>query len=142
MGRQNEEAWRATIDELRANPRELDQEAWLTRMSAFWNPEIEFDTSEVPGSDWSGVYLGRDAILQLWREWLAALEVFIFDYQVVSAGDQVVTLIEWRPREHLSASEAPVWRNAWVCTFREGLMTHAKLFMSHPAALEAAGLWE
>ncbi len=141
MGRQDE-AWRATIDELRANLRELDQEAWLTRMSAFWDPEIEFDTSEVPGSDWSGVYLGRDAILQLWREWLAALEVFIFDYEVVSAGDQVVTLIEWRPREHLSSSEAPVWRNAWVCTFREGLMTHAKLFMSHPAALEAAGLRE
>ena len=140
--REDVDAWRATIDELRTNPRDLDQEAWLTRMSAFWDPEIEFDTSQAPGSDWTGVYLGRDAIRELWREWLAALDTFSFDYEVVDAGDRLVTLIEWRPREHLSSSAPPVWRNAWVSTFKDGSMTYAKLFMNHSEALEAAGLSE
>ena len=51
-------------------------------------------------------------------------------------------LVEWRLRARSSGTELPVWKSAWVSTFKDGLMVHSKLYMSHAEALEAAGLRE
>lgn len=139
----NLDAWRACIDELHdTEPSELDRTAWLTKMAQFWDPDVEFDMSEAPGVGLSGIHVGCDEVRELWREWLTAFDTFRFDYQFVDAGKWVVMLVEWRPRVDFSGSDLPVWQNAWVSTFRDGLMVRSKFFMSHAEALEAAGLSE
>jgi hypothetical protein len=51
-------------------------------------------------------------------------------------------LVEWRLRKRPTGVESPMLKNAWVSTFKEGLMVHSKFYMSHGEALEAAGLSE
>lgn len=138
MSQSSLDAWRASIDELRAGTSELEKEAWLARMSEFWDPEIEFDISDAPAG-LSGIYLGRDVLLALWREWFGAWEGLESDYELVDAGEQVVLLVEWRPRAP-SGERVVSRKNAWVSTFRDGLMIRSKFYVSHSAALEAAGI--
>jgi hypothetical protein len=142
MTQENLEVWRASIEELRTGTHELDREAWLARMAELWHPQIEFDVSEAPWLGLSGIYLGRDAIRELWREWFGSWETLQFDYELVDSGERVVMLVEWRLRARSSGNELPVWKNAWVSTFKDGRMVHSKLYMSHREALEAVGLRE
>jgi hypothetical protein len=51
-------------------------------------------------------------------------------------------LVEWRPRKHPSGTVSPILKNAWVSTFKNGLMVHSKFYMSHGDALKATGLSE
>jgi hypothetical protein len=136
------EAWRASIEELRAATSEVDREAWLASTSEFWDQDIELDVSEVPGMGMSGIYLGREAVQELWRDWFRGWEALSYDYQLVEAGERVVMLMEWSPRKRRSGAEPPVLKNALVSTFKNGLMVHSKFYMSHGEALEAAGLSE
>ena len=118
MVQENVAAWRATIDELRTAGAELAERHGCLRMSEFWDPDMEFDTSEAPESNWTGTYLGRDAIRSCGESGSTALETFEFDCELVEAGNRVVTLTEWRPRVHFSRADPLVWQNAWVSTSR------------------------
>src|SRR4051812_44146144 len=106
------------------------------------DPEIEWDSSELPMLDISGVYHGIPAVRLFWREWLAAWETVQFDYELVDAGDHVVALIDQRMRGRSTGIEVRLGKYAQVYTFRDGLIVHWKLYESQSEALEAVGLSE
>jgi hypothetical protein len=143
MSQENVELWGASIEEFRAGTSESDREATLTKMAELWDPEIEWDVSAVADMpDIGGVYRGKEAVRDFWREWLAAWEVVQVEYELVDAGDRVVVLLEQRMRGRSTGIEVSLGKYAQVATFRNGLMIHWKLYVSQSEALEAVGLSE
>ena len=142
MSQENVERLRANAEAFRAGTSEPDREGMLTKIAELWDPDIELDTSAFPGLDVSGVYRGKEAVRQFWREWLAAWETLLFEYELVDAGERVVQLIDLRMRGRSTGIEMPFGKAAWVYTFRDGLSVHQKLYMSQSEALEAVGLSE
>ena len=114
----------------------------LSKLAEGWDPDIELDASDAPVLDINGVYRGTAAVQRFWREWIAAWETIRFEYELVDAGDRVVQLFALRMRGRSTGIELPGGRLAWVYTFRDGLVVHQKLYMSHSEALEAVGLSE
>src|SRR5689334_13311732 len=129
----------ANVERLR-----VAHEAFLAGKSEFGvellDPEVEWDASESPVFDNTGVYRGIEGVRQFWREWLAAWETVQFDYELVEAGDRVVALIDQRMRGRSTGIEVPMGKYAQVYTFRDGLSVHWKLYPSQSDALEAVGL--
>jgi len=121
-------------------------EAFLAGKSEFGgellDPEIEWDASESPVLDNSGVYRGTEGVRQYWREWLAAWETVQFEYELIDVGDRVVALIDQRMRGRSTGIEVPMGKYAQVYTFRDGLIVHWKLYTKQSDALEAVGLSE
>jgi hypothetical protein len=143
MSQENVELLRASIERfVRANPNEFEREDMLTAMAEIWDPEIEWDASELGMPDIGGVYRGRDAVRRWWREWLAAWETVEFEYGLVDAGDRVVILLDQVMRGRSTGIEVPMGKYAQVVTFRDGLIVHWKAHRSQSAALEAVGLSE
>ena len=143
MSQENVELWRASIEDVRGGTGEADREATLSKMAELWDPEIEWDVSAVADMpDIGGVYRGKEAVRQFWREWLAAWEVIQFEYELVDAGDRVVMLLDQRMRGRSTGIEVPLGNYAQVATFRDGLMVHWKGYLSQSEALEAVGLSE
>jgi hypothetical protein len=134
------------LEHLRSGEFELDTEGLFTQTAdeGFLDPEIEWDASEVPVLDISGVYHGIEGVRQYWRQWFAAWEVVDhFDYRLVDAGDRVVALFDGqRMRGRSTGIEVPVVPYATVSTFRDGRVFHWKLYMSQSDALKAVGLEE
>jgi ketosteroid isomerase-like protein len=130
MSRENVELLRTAFDNFLAGKSEFGAE--------LLDPEIEWDASETPVLDISGVYRGAEAVRQFWREWLAAWETVQFEYELVDAGDRVVALIDQRMQGRSTGIEVPLGKYAQVYTFRDGLIVHWKLYMSQSEALEAA----
>jgi ketosteroid isomerase-like protein len=141
MSQKNVEIVRAYFDEIARTSQDGLDEATISKMVEVYDPEIETDTSEAP-LDLSGVYHGIEGARQWLREWFAAWEALQFEYDVVDAGDRVVTLLDLRMRGRSTGIEVAVGKHAWVATFRDGLMVHSKLYMSQSEALEAVGLSE
>jgi hypothetical protein len=144
MSQENVELWRSAVEDFIAGKGEFDTEGTLTKFvgEELWDPEIEWDASEASVLDLSGVYRGKEAVRQWWREWLAAWEIVQFEYELVDAGDRVVLLLDQRMRGRSTGIEVPFGKYAQVATFRDGLMVHWKLYMSQSEALEAVGLSE
>jgi hypothetical protein len=143
MSQENVELARAYFDEIAATSQEgLDPEATISKMAEFWDPEIEWDTSEAAALDISGVYQGKEGARQWCEEWFAAWEALQFEYEVVDAGDRVVVLIDLQMRGRSTGIEVALGKHAWLTTFRDGLMVHNKLYMSQSDALEAVRLRE
>jgi ketosteroid isomerase-like protein len=143
MSRENVELTCAYFEEIaRASREDLDTEATISKMAEFWDPEIEWDTSGGPVLEISGVYRGLEGARQWCREWFSAWEALEFEYEVVDAGDRVVTLLDLRMRGRSSGIEVALGKHAWVIMFRDGLMVSQKLYMNQSAALEAVGLRE
>ena len=142
MSQENVELLRASIEAFRAGTSESDREAMLTKNAELSDPDIELDASDAPVLDINGVYRGTAAVQQYWREWLAAWETNQFEYELVDAGDRIVQLFDMRMRGRSTGIEMPFGKVAWVYTFRDGLIVHMKLYMSHAEALEAVGLSE
>jgi SnoaL-like protein len=141
MSQENLELFRAYHQEIiRANKEDLDAEATIAKMANFWDPDVEYDMSESPWLDLSGVYRGIESARQLWREWLTAWDTFHFQYELVDAGDRVVVLLDTRMRGRSTGIEVAAGNTAFVTTFRSGLIFHNKLYRSHSEALEAVGL--
>jgi ketosteroid isomerase-like protein len=130
MSRENVELLRTAFDNFLAGKSEFGAE--------LLDPEIEWDASETPVLDISGVYRGAEAVRQFWREWLAAWETVQFEYELVDAGDRVVALIDQRMQGRSTGIEVLLGKYAQVYTFRDGLIVHWKLYMSQSEALEAA----
>ena len=143
MSQENVERARAYFEEIaRASRQDFDTETTISRMAEFWDPEIEWDTRGGPVEDIAGVYRGIEGARKWCREWFDAWEALEFEYEVVGAGERVVTLLDLRMRGRSSGIEVALGKHAWVITFRDGLMVHQKLYMSQSEALEAAGLSE
>src|SRR5215212_3278051 len=119
----------------------VTHEAFLAGKSEFGaellDPEVEWDASESPALDNSGVYRGIEGVRRFWREWLAAWETVQFEYELIGSGDRVVALIDQRMRGRSTGIEVPMGKYAQVYTFREGLIVHWKLYRSQADALEA-----
>jgi ketosteroid isomerase-like protein len=134
MSQENVERLRVTHEAFLAGKRDFGAE--------LLDPEIEWDASESPVLDNSGIYWGIEGVKQYWREWLAAWETVQFDYELVDAGDRVVVLIDQRMRGRSTGIEVPMGKYAQVHTFRDGLIVHWKLYRRQADALEAVGLTE
>ena len=142
MSQENLERVRASIEELISGKGEFDTEGLLTKLpyEELLDPQVEWDASEVPVLDISGVYRGIEAVRHFWREWFAAWQILHYDYRLVDAGDRVVALFDnQRMRGRSTGIEVAVPKYATVMTFRDGLLVHWKLYMSESEALEAAG---
>ena len=142
MSQENVEILRAGIEDFLAGTSESDREDTLSKGAEGWDPDIELDASDAPVLDINGVYRGTDAVQQFWREWLAAWETIRFEYELVDAGDRVVQLFDLQMRGRSTGIELPFGKLAWVYKFRDGLVVHQKLYMSHSEALDAVGLSE
>jgi ketosteroid isomerase-like protein len=141
MSQENVELTRAYFDEIARTSQDGLDEATISKMVEAYDPETELDTSEAP-LDLSGVYHGIEGVRQWLGEWFAAWEALQFEYDVLDAGDRVVTLLDLRMRGRSTGIEVALGKHAWVTTFRDGLVVHSKLYMSQSKALEAAGLSE
>jgi SnoaL-like domain len=134
---------RAYFEEIRRASREnFDTESAISRMAEFWDPEIEWDTRGAPAAELAGLYVGVESARRWCRAWFDAWEALHFEYELVDAGQRVVTLLDLRMRGRSSGIEVAFGRHAWVTRFRDGLMVHNKLYMSQAKALEAVGLSE
>ena len=142
MSRENVELWRGVIEDFRGASSGSSWEGWLERVAEFMDPAIVWDASEQPALDIAEVYRGREAVLQWWRQWLAAWQTVEFDYELVDAGDRVVLLLDQRMRGRSTDIEVPMGKYAHIATVKDGLMVHWKHYESQAKALEAAGLQE
>jgi ketosteroid isomerase-like protein len=148
MSQENVERLRQALDANRlllqplSGASEFDVEAAISVMAELWDPEIDWDASETPVLDISGVYSGTDAVRQWWRDWYGAWETLEFEYELVDAEDYIVVLLDLRMRGRSTGMEVAVGKFAFVNTFRDGLIVHTKIYMSQSEALEAVGLSE
>ena len=146
MSQENVEIATRILTHFRVGDFELDAEGLLAKVAdeALLDPEIEWDASEVPVLDISGVYHGIEGVRQYWRQWFAAWEIVgPFDYQLVDAGDRVVVLFDnQRMRGRSTGIEVAVVPYATVWTFRDGRIVNWRFYMSQANALKAVGLEE
>ena len=119
MSRENVELMRAYFDEIARTSQDGLDEATISKMVEAYGPETELDTSEAP-LDLSGVYHGREGVRQWLGERFAAWEALQFEYDVLDAGDRVVTLLDLRMRGRSTGIEVALGKHAWVTTFRDG----------------------
>jgi hypothetical protein len=145
MSEENVGRVRAAIEDFISGKGEFDSEGMLIKLpdEEFFDPDIEWDASEIPVLDLSGVYRGMEAVRQYWRAWFAAWETFPYEFEVIDAGDRVVALFDHqRMRGRSTGIEVPVPNYATVMTFRHGLCVHWKLYTNQSEALAAVGLSE
>jgi SnoaL-like domain len=137
------EIWRASLDTMLAQlGAGSAPEETISTMAEIWDPRVELDATDADALDLNGVYRGADEARQFWQEWFSAWETLSFDYELVDAGECVVMLVDMRMRGRSTGIEVPFGKFAWVSRFRDGLLVHAKLYMSQSEALGASGLPE
>src|SRR3954454_23230873 len=100
MSRENVEAVRRSFDNFLAGGRDWGAD--------LLDPEIEWDASELPIPDIDEVYRGPEGVARFWRHWLAAWETVEFEYELIDAGDSVVSLIDQRMRGRSTGIEVPL----------------------------------
>src|SRR5437773_12109487 len=104
MSQANVDQYRAWAEDFIACQSDADWQGWIVRTSEGWDPAIEWNATELQLPD-IGRYQGIEAARQFWREWLAAWETLVFDYELLDAGDRVVMLLEQRMRGRSSGVE-------------------------------------
>jgi hypothetical protein len=139
MSQENVEQLQWGVESFLAGTSEAVREEMLSRSAEGWAPEIELAASETPALDISGVYRGKDAVKQFWRDWLAAWQSVRFDYELVDAGDRVVMLFDMRMRGRFTGIDVPFGKVAWVFTYKDGLLVHQRFYMGQSEALQAVG---
>jgi hypothetical protein len=94
MSQENVEVVRAVTEDFNLGKGEFDSQGMLTKLpdEEVFDPEVEWDASESPILDLSGVYRGIEGVRHYWRTWIAAWEMRHFDFEVLDAGDRVVAL--------------------------------------------------
>jgi SnoaL-like domain len=142
MSQENVERFRDAVEEFRAGSEQSGWEGFFAKSAAILDPAVEWDATDVIVPDLRGVYRGKDAVERWWREWVAAWDTVESDYEMLDAGDRVVLLLDQRLRGRSTGIEVATGEYAQVATFKNGPITHWKLYRSHAEALEAAGLSE
>ena len=96
-----------------------------------------------PAPDWpeSGPFVGRDAVMQQFRQARAAFDSDSVELlsDLVAVGDRVIVRLAWH-----GFGRGPQSDMEWttVCTFRDGSILKVQYIWDHAEALEAAGLRE
>jgi len=118
-------------------------EAWnagdMERLRELYDPDVI--ARAPPGWPEPGPFVGRDAIIQQFREVRDAFDndslEFVSDF--LAAGDRVLVRVAWK-----GAGHGPAMDMEWtiVYTVRRGLIFGLEYFWDHSEALEAAGLRE
>jgi hypothetical protein len=143
MSQKNVEIWRANLDgQLAALSAGASPEDTISQMAEIWDPEIELDASDAAVLDISRIYRGADEVRDFWQHWFSAWETVRYEYELLDAGERVVMLLNLTMRGRATGIQMPFGEFAWVSTFKDGLATHVKLYMSQSEALEATGLAE
>jgi SnoaL-like domain len=145
MSQENVQRLRKAIEDSMSGQGEFDADGMLIQLpdEELFDPQIEWDASEVPVLDISGVYRGIEGVRQYWRQWYSAWQVLHYDYRLLDAGDYIVGLFDTqRMRGRSTGIEVPVPKYATVMKFRDERMVHWKLYMNQSVALEAVGLSE
>jgi ketosteroid isomerase-like protein len=118
-------------------------ESWnerdLEAVLACVHDEFRFDWSD-SRSPFSGVYEGREGLLQFWRDGLEAWDEFALEIEdeIECERDRIVTATLVRGRGKGSGIEVEA-RGAMLWTLREKTLLEGKLFQTKEDALEAAG---
>jgi ketosteroid isomerase-like protein len=138
MSQENVEIVRDLIEAFRRRDHE--------RAFAFYDPEIEWDSSEMEETipDIAGVYRGHEGVRAFWRRWLSSWKDIEFEIEDLrDAGDDVVALVstqrQWGRHSGI-ATELPPW--GMVFTFRDGKVVRWRQYPDQESALEAVGLSE
>ena len=105
-----------------------------------FDPNVVFDPSEAGILDFDSVYRGRDALAAFWKEWLSAWERIDFDYELLDAGNHVVSLISQRMSGRSTGIEVDFGEYAQLFTFEGRRIVRWKIYRDRAEALEAAGL--
>jgi hypothetical protein len=142
VSQENVEKLSALVEDFLAGTDESEREAMLTRIASLWDPEIEWDSSEIAVPDLAGVVRGREAVRRTWGEFLAAWENMRFEYELIDAGDSVLLLLDQRMRGRSTGIEVAFGMNAHVVTFKDRLIVRWKLYRSQSEALKVLGLEE
>jgi ketosteroid isomerase-like protein len=113
-----------------------DRETWL----AACHPEIEWSSAilrEVEGPE--SVHRGREAMSRFWDEWQRVWNLEIDVSETRDLGDTVVALATMRTTGRASGAEVdrPI---GYVFEFEDGLIRHAKAYLTPREALDAVGL--
>lgn len=105
-----------------------------------FDPEAEFDPSDVVGLPRVRLAEGKEKMRGLLRDYAAAFDDWrIEPKQLIDAGDRVVAVV--RDGGHVKGSGDEIFNDfTHVWTFRSGKVVHWKTFTDHARALEAAGL--
>ena len=103
------------------------------------HPDVEWDISD-SSSPMAGIYHGRDAVREFYRQWAGAFSDWSYDLdEMFEADDKVVAFVTERGHGRGSGAEVTMQRaNVW--TFRDGLVVRFQSFGDRHAALAAAGL--
>lgn len=107
---------------------------------ALFDPEAEFDATEIPGLPRIALAAGKEELRRLLRDYSAAFEDWRIDpEQLLDADDHVVAVV--RDGGRLKGSSDEVFnRFTHVWTFRRGRVIRWKTFTDQQRAFEAAGL--
>ncbi|MEA2347853.1 MAG: hypothetical protein QOG62_1640 [Thermoleophilaceae bacterium] len=146
MSQENVEIVRSLYEGFLASQGDAGFEAFVAGLEfGPFDPGIEWDTRAVEAwglSELSGIHRGVRGGQKFWGEWLSAWEAVEFDYELIDAGDFVVALSDQRMRGRSTSIEVQFGKHAQVWRFRDGLVTHWKMYANQTEALEAAGLSE
>jgi hypothetical protein len=96
MSQENLERVRTALEDGISGQGEYDADGMLVKLphEELFDVQIEWDASEVPVLDISGIYRGIEGVRQYWRQWNAAWQILHYDYRLLDAGDRVVGLFE------------------------------------------------
>jgi ketosteroid isomerase-like protein len=115
----------------------------IESVDAFWallDENVVWEVGDTPPPDFSGVYVGRDAVIEASRRYWGTWEDYRLDAEeLIEAGSSVVMVVRERARG--KGSGAPFdrrWAQVW--TFRGGRIVRWELFPDKAAALAAVGL--
>jgi uncharacterized protein len=98
-------------------------------------PDVELIDPDLPGG---GTFRGPDGIRRFVQQWLDAFDELQIEVErLVPAGEKVVACLHQRGT---STSGVPVeMRDGHVWTIADGGVTRVELYLTHEAALAAAG---
>jgi ketosteroid isomerase-like protein len=115
----------------------------IESVDAFWgllDENVVWDVGDTPPPDFSGVYVGRDAVIEASRRYWGTWEDYRLDAEeLIEAGSSVVLVVRERARG--KGSGAPFdrrWAQVW--TFDRGKIVRWELHPDKATALEAVGL--
>jgi ketosteroid isomerase-like protein len=124
---------------LRPEERPFERVMSLDETIAFFDPEAVYEDAVLP--DHAGeAYRGPYAWARAAEVWLEPCEWLIVELErTIDADDRVLSLHRARMKMRLTGLEfeMPV---AYLFTFQEGKVVHARAFADHAEALKAVGL--
>jgi ketosteroid isomerase-like protein len=106
------------------------------------NVHVVRDTRPYPAVDIDGVFVGREAVIEMSRRFWGTFDDYQLDAEeLIDSGSSVVAVVRERGRG--KGSGAPFERRwAQIWTFRRGRIIRWELFPDRADALEVVGLSE